>query len=294
MRPTWVDDPVLRMRICAPPLVELHPYYVTNLVMTTTASIQLQEPKAEEPPPAAKKPRLELESIATDDPNCCPWVCNTTRLQHYAKPRLGLNVGYYPQFFSKTDADGMFKRLESELQPYFESSQSQVVKIMGRTHQIPRKRAAFGDGGLSYSFSGITVAANAWTPFITQIRNCVESALRETFNFVLVNRYKDGLDHIGEHRDDEKDLCRGAPIASLSLGQERDFVLKHRDSRGREAPRKDIQPVKVSLRHGSLLVMREPTNSQWYHSLPVRRNAAAPRINLTFRRMLLHSPDSQP
>lgn len=259
-----------------------------------TDGSQLQRVQEQEAPPAAKKPRVELESIATiTDPDYCPWVCNATKVRHYAKPSLGLNVDYYPQFFSKTDADGIFKRLESELRPYFESSQSQVVKIMGKTLQIPRKRTAFGDSGLSYSFSGITVAANTWTPFMTQIRNCVESTLQETFNFVLVNRYKDGLDHIGEHRDDEHDLCRGAPIASVSLGQERDFVLKHKDSRGREAPRKDIQPVKVSLRHGSVLVMAHPTNSQWYHSLPVRRNAAAPRINLTFRRMLLHSLDSK-
>ena len=269
--------------------------YITDFVMATATD---QEPKAKDPLPAAKKPRVEFEPrpiAADDDPTArsCAWLNNTTRLQRYAKPSLGLNVDYYPQFFSKRDADSLFKRLESELQPYFESSLSQVVKIMGKIHQIPRKRTAFGDSGLSYSFSGITVTANTWTPFMTQIKNCVEGALQETFNFVLVNRYKDGLDHIGEHRDDEKDLCRGAPIASISLGQERDFVLKHKDSRGREAPRKDIQPVKVSLRHGSLLVMRDPTNSQWYHSLPVRKNAAAPRINLTFRRMVLHTTGSK-
>ncbi len=32
---------------------------------------------------------------------------------------------------------------------------------------------------------------------------------------------------MGEHRDDEKDLVRDSPIASLSLGQHRDFVFKH-------------------------------------------------------------------
>ena len=55
----------------------------------------------------------------------------------------------------------------------------------------------------------------------------------ETFNFVLVNRYKDGSEHMGEHRDNEQELVQTAPIASLSFGQTRDFVLRHKDSCGR-------------------------------------------------------------
>ena len=43
----------------------------------------------------------------------------------------------------------------------------------------------------------------------------------------FLSRYKDGDDSIGEHRDDEKDLVADSPIASLSLGQKRDFVFKH-------------------------------------------------------------------
>ena len=240
-------------------------------------------------PPPAKKPRLtdteesnEYPPAASD--NGVAWVCNTSTLQRYAKPKLGLNVDYYPYFFKKGDADAILQQLESELQPYLDSSKNQV-KIMGKVCQIPRKQTAFGDAGLTYSFSGTTVPANAWNPLVHRIKGCLENALEEKFNFVLVNRYNDGSDHIGEHRDDETDLCPGASIASLSFGQERDFVFKHKDSRGKNATRKDIQPVKLSLRHGSLLAMRHPTNSVWYHSLPVRRNVPFPRINLTFRRM---------
>ena len=36
---------------------------------------------------------------------------------------------------------------------------------------------------------------------------------------------------MGEHKDDEKDLCQDYPIASLSLGQARDFVFKHQDKK---------------------------------------------------------------
>lgn len=92
------------------------------------------------------------------------------------------------------------------------------------------------------------------------------------------------MDHMGEHRDDEKDLVQKAPIASLSFGQVRDFIFKHKDSRGKDSTRK-INPVKLELEHGSALLMEWPTNQFWYHSLPVRKKAPNIRINLTFRNM---------
>ncbi|KAK3085133.1 hypothetical protein FSP39_024913 [Pinctada imbricata] len=89
---------------------------------------------------------------------------------------------------------------------------------------------------------------------------------------------------MGEHKDDEDDLVFGHPIASLTLGQPRDFIFRHGDSRGKNAKRK-IDPVKIKLEDGSLLMMNYPTNSYWYHSLPPRKTAPGIRINMTFRLM---------
>lgn len=98
-------------------------------------------------------------------------------------------------------------------------------------------------------------------------------------------RYKDGGDHIGEHRDDERELVPRSPIASVSFGACRDFVFRHCDSRGKNATR-HIKPIKLQLAHGSLLMMKYPTNVYWYHSLPTRKRVLAPRINLTFRKVM--------
>lgn len=91
---------------------------------------------------------------------------------------------------------------------------------------------------------------------------------------------------MGEHRDDEKELDPLCPIASVSLGAARDFIFRHRDARGKSTQRQ-IEPVKLELAHGSLLLMNRPTNTFWYHSLPVRKKVLLPRINLTFRRILM-------
>ena len=47
---------------------------------------------------------------------------------------------------------------------------------------------------------------------------------------------------MGEHQDAEPELDPAAPIASLSLGQPRDFVLKHRDARKPRPHKRDIAP----------------------------------------------------
>lgn len=101
-------------------------------------------------------------------------------------------------------------------------------------------------------------------------------------------RYKNGSDHIGEHRDDEHDLDPTAPIASLSLGQSRDFVFRHESARNKcRIKPSNTDRVVVDLKHGYLCIMNPPTNEHWYHSLPVRKRAIGVRVNFTFRKILV-------
>lgn len=72
------------------------------------------------------------------------------------------------------------------------------------------------------------------------------------------------------------------PIASLSLGQTRKFVLKHIDVRKKT---REIELVKLDLHHGSLLMMNWPTNEYWYHSIPKEKKATDIRLNFTFRKI---------
>ncbi|XP_044131288.1 DNA oxidative demethylase ALKBH2 [Bufo gargarizans] len=188
----------------------------------------------------------------------------------------------YTSLFNKAEADEIFQQLEKDI-VYFTGDLSKV-QVYGKWHNVPRKQVTFGDEGLTYTFSGITLSPKPWIPVLNLIRERVQLVTGHSFNFVLINRYKDGNDHIGDHRDDEKELVPQSPIASVSFGACRDFVFRHRDSRGKNSVR-TIEPVKLELEHGSLLMMNFPTNVYWYHSLPVRRKVLAARVNLTFRKM---------
>ncbi|MCJ7637600.1 MAG: alpha-ketoglutarate-dependent dioxygenase AlkB, partial [Nitrososphaeraceae archaeon] len=83
-----------------------------------------------------------------------------------------------------------------------------------------------------------------------------------------------------------KELGDDATIVGVSLGAERDFKFK---------PKKGFYPknmlkyndnnndITLTLHHGSILVMKDPTNNHWMHSLPKRAGIKKPRISLTFR-----------
>ena len=86
---------------------------------------------------------------------------------------------------------------------------------------------------------------------------------------------------MGDHKDDEKELNPNVPIASLTLGAERDFIFKHQDRK-----KNNLENVKILLKDGMLLLMKNPTNTFWYHGLPPRKSCHQPRINLTFRKIL--------
>ncbi|KAF7240705.1 DNA oxidative demethylase ALKBH2 [Varanus komodoensis] len=221
---------------------------------------------------AAKRPRRDT---ASRDER----ISSHARWRHIQAQGLSCD---YKILFGKAEADAIFQELEKEVE-YFEGALTKL-HIFGKWHSIPRKQVTYGDAGLTYTYSGVTFSPKPWIPVLDRIRDRLHLDTGHSFNFVLINRYKDGRDHIGEHRDDERELVPGSPIASVSFGASRDFIFRHCASRGK-APSCRIEPVRLLLEHGSLLLMNFPTNRYWTHSLPSRKKVLAPRINLTFRKV---------
>ena len=80
------------------------------------------------------------------------------------------------------------------------------------------------------------------------------------------------------HSDAEKDLKKNGAIASLSFGAERKFAFKHKQTK---------ETCSLRLEHGSLLMMKDTTQANWLHRLPPTKAVAEPRVNLTFRTIVL-------
>jgi alkylated DNA repair dioxygenase AlkB len=116
----------------------------------------------------------------------------------------------------------------------------------------------------------------AWTRALLEIKDCVEAAAESEFNSLLINYYRNHRDSMGLHSDDEPELGPAPVIASLSLGKERMFVLKHKR-------RRSLKVVRLPLASGSLLLMKGDTQRNWRHGIEKEAHPCGPRVNLTFR-----------
>jgi len=154
--------------------------------------------------------------------------------------------------------------------------QQEQITLFGKTHDIPRLTAWYGDEGAEYEYSGVRCKPEPWTTELTHIKNQIEEFLpTEWFNSVLLNLYRNGLDKMGWHADNEKSLGQNPTIASVSLGATRKFDLKHRTDKS--------QRLRLELTSGSLLVMSGDLQHHFLHQVPMQKRIVESRINLTYR-----------
>jgi alkylated DNA repair dioxygenase AlkB len=156
------------------------------------------------------------------------------------------------------------------------------ITLYGKTHQQPRLVAWHGDVGASYRYSGVRHEPQPWSDTLQRIRERVESVCGYQFNSVLLNYYRDQHDSMGLHADDEPELGHEPVIASLSLGEERTLYFKHKT-------RRDLKAFKLPLPSGSLLIMKGATQRNWKHGMRKLNRPCGPRLNLTFRTILVQA-----
>ncbi len=153
------------------------------------------------------------------------------------------------------------------------------ITLFGKAHRQPRLSAWYGNRDSVYTYSGISLRPRPWNQTLLNLKARVESAVAQDFNSVLLNYYRDQRDSMGMHSDDESELGKQPVIASLSLGEERILLLRHRY-------RKELGTLKLPLPSGSLLVMKGDTQSHWKHGIAKQNHPCGPRVNLTFRTIL--------
>ena len=179
-------------------------------------------------------------------------------------------VIYFPSFFSTSEADLYYNTLLSSI-----DWQQDNITLFGKTVPQPRLTALYGNNNKPYSYSGISMHPHAFSPVLSEIKTKVEMATQHKYTSCLCNLYRDGQDSNGWHADNEKELGKHPVIASVSLGAERVFHLRHKtDSNLRQ---------KLILNHGSMLLMKGQTQHHWLHQLPKTKKKIEKRINLTFR-----------
>jgi alkylated DNA repair dioxygenase AlkB len=186
-------------------------------------------------------------------------------------PKEG-TVNYYGKLFKQKEADDYFDKLLNTIE-----WRNDEAIIFGKKIITKRKVAWYGDKPFEYTYSNTTKYALPWTKELLNLKNIVEIETGEIFNSCLLNLYHNGEEGMAWHSDGETDLKKDGVIGSLSFGAERKFAFKHKQTN---------EKVVLVLEQGSLLVMKDTTQTHWLHKLPPTKKVTSPRVNLTFRTII--------
>ncbi len=187
-------------------------------------------------------------------------------------PKDGI-VKYYGKVFSYAEANHYLDCLLSNIE-----WKNDEALIFGKRIITKRKVAWYGDLDFEYTYSNTTKRALRWTKELLELKTITENRTGENFNSCLLNLYHSGEEGMAWHSDAETSLKKNGAIASLSFGAERKFSFRHKQTK---------ETVSLLLEHGSLLIMKGTIQTHWLHRLPPTRVITKPRVNLTFRTIVL-------
>lgn len=182
-------------------------------------------------------------------------------------------ISFYPYFFDESESNLIFEKLSNEIK-----WRQDKIKLYGKEMDLPRKTAWYGELDKTYKFSGIQLFPEPWTSTLLQIKTKIESIANVEFNSVMMNLYRDGKDGISWHTDAEPELGKNPTIGSVSFGDSRRFMLKHKNDKNLK--------TEILLTNGSFLLMSGTTQHFWKHQIPKTAKKVGARINLTFRTII--------
>uniref|UniRef100_T1J5R8 Fe2OG dioxygenase domain-containing protein n=1 Tax=Strigamia maritima TaxID=126957 RepID=T1J5R8_STRMM len=184
-------------------------------------------------------------------------------------------IRYYPEFLS--NADEAFVQLEKE--------EWEEIKGINRGTEFLMPRQMIWYGPYPYSFAGATLKNHkVMPPIVQEINELIRKLMKKekNFNSVLINHYRDNKDSVDWHSDDETLFGKQPFIASISLGDTRNFELRQKPILP-DTTYEYSQHVSIPLVHGSLLIMEGAVQLDWQHRLRKEFHTRKKRFNLTFR-----------
>src|SRR5947209_8953551 len=147
------------------------------------------------------------------------------------------------------------------------------IHLHGRRVPIPRWQRAYGQ---DYRFSGQVSRALPIPARLVPLLAWAKRQVHPALNGLLLNWYEGPGQYIGPHRDSTRDMVAGAPIVTVSFGEERTFRLSRGAGDAREV--RDFPAP-----HGAVFVLPQETNAVWKHAVPKSARRTGRRISVTIR-----------
>ncbi len=184
---------------------------------------------------------------------------------------LDCRATYYPGFMPTAECEALFRFIREG----YDLTDRRMKMADGTEFPMDTGQMMFVDPPLIQEFSeDIWGKIVAWPPPLKALKERVEGVARREFPVCRCICYKDGASGADFHADYPAygDL---SCIASVSLGEEREFLLRRTED--------PADVFSLTLGDGSLLIMAEGCQERYEHCLPTSDKYKNPRINLTFR-----------
>jgi alkylated DNA repair dioxygenase AlkB len=137
--------------------------------------------------------------------------------------------------------------------------------------KTPRWQQAYG---VDYYYRGQINRAcrirDDLVPYLEWAKQTIDARL----NGLLLNWYEGSAHYIGPHHDDTHNMIDGAPIVTVSFGEDRNFVLTNPKLK---------QTHEFRAPHGTVFIISCDLNKAWKHAVPRSNRYTGRRISITIR-----------
>ena len=149
------------------------------------------------------------------------------------------------------------------------------IQLYGKTVYQQRSIGFFSNKSIGYYYSGQLAKSKPLQPNIKELMDIINTRFETNYNGILVNKYDDGNNYIGDHSDDETNLDKGGVIA-ISYGAVRKFRIRDKLSK------KIIMDIPTTS--NSIIHMGGNFQKEFTHGIPVEKKITGERYSLTFRK----------
>jgi alkylated DNA repair dioxygenase AlkB len=186
----------------------------------------------------------------------------------------------------ETDRSELKMYHNRKIQAYLDSCVKEVksllllnppIKVYGKPAVQHRSIGFFSDDSIGYAYSGQLMGSQKLGPSLKALLLAVNAFLKADFNGILVNKYANGEDYIGQHSDDEKALGN-VGVLTISYGAQRTFHITNKLTNETVGD--------FLLTHGSMYLMSGDFQKQFKHGIKKDAKVVHPRISFTFRKHL--------
>jgi alkylated DNA repair dioxygenase AlkB len=188
-------------------------------------------------------------------------------------PPIQCVVEYHPELLSPEESAALFV----DLCENHNVSNRKVLMEDGTEIEVETGSYLFTDEHLTGydAFPKVWGDRQSWSPLMKMLKDRVESVSKRQFQVCRIVYYENGEAGMEFHSDPSA-YGDNTWIASVSLGEEREFLLRNKEDHN--------EVHSYILGTGSLIIMGEHCQDRYEHAIPRDPKYRNPRINLTFRR----------